>query len=101
MKNLEMYCLGLYDQDLEKIKSLNYIPVGLGKETFREDWLSDSSGINISHKNSSYGEYTFHYWFWKNKLKKLNNDNWIGFCAYRRFWAQNIDCKELKKKKIF
>ena len=101
MKNLEMYCLGLFDQDLEKIKSLNYIPVGLGKETFRAEWLSDSSGISISHKNSSYGEYTFHYWLWKNKLQKLNNDNWIGFCAYRRFWAQKIDCKELKKKEDF
>ena len=51
MENLEMYCLGLNDQDLEKISSLNYIPVGLGKANFRKGWLRDNSGLNISHKN--------------------------------------------------
>jgi uncharacterized cysteine cluster protein YcgN (CxxCxxCC family) len=44
---------------------------------------------NISFKNKYYGEYTFHYWFWKNMLNKLKNKSWIGFCAYRRFWANN------------
>ena len=103
MENLEMYCLGLHDQDLEKITSLNYIPVGLGKANFRKGWLSDNSGLNISHKNSSYGEYTFHYWLWKNKINNLSFDknSWIGFCAYRRFWAQNENCKELKKRNDF
>ena len=45
-----------------------------------------SQEINISTKNKNYGEYTFHYWVWKNYLDKLDN-KWIGFCQYRKFWS--------------
>ena len=41
---------------------------------------------NISEKNKYYGEYTYHYWIWKNYLDKLD-DGWIGFCQYRKFWS--------------
>ena len=64
-----MYCLSLNDEDYTKINSLNYIPVGLGKNKFGSKWLRDNNGINISEKNSFYGEYTFHYWIWKNYLR--------------------------------
>ena len=30
-----------------------------------------------------------YYWFWKKKIKKIEDDDWIGFCAYRRFWFNN------------
>jgi len=50
------------------IEELGYIPVGLGKEIFLNSWLRDNQGENISKKNEYYGEYTFHYWFWKNKI---------------------------------
>ncbi len=68
------------------IKEFNYIPVGLSNESFSEDWLQDKSGENISSKNKYYGEYTFHYWLWKNYIDKIE-DKWLGFCQYRKFWS--------------
>ncbi len=85
-KNLEMYCLTLEPTHLSFIESLNYTPVGLGDKHFPENCLKDKSGINISHKNKFYGEYTFHYWLWKNYLDKINH-KWIGFCQYRKYWS--------------
>ena len=83
-----MFCLCLDDSLLDKVKDLNYIPVGLGKNHFSDEWWRDNSGNNISDKNSFYGEYSFHYWLWKNYLNEnKNNKDWIGFCAYRRFWS--------------
>jgi len=89
MDDLRMYCLSRYDNIKNKILNLNYIPVGLGEENYSDGWLLDNTGVNISNKNNFYGEYTFHYWFWKNELKKIPDNTWIGFCAYRRFWSQN------------
>ena len=87
MNNLNMYCICLHDNNYNDVKKLGYIPVALGKNEFNSNWLRDNKGENISHKNSYYGEYTFHYWFWKNKIDYIENDKWIGFCAYRRFWT--------------
>ena len=50
--------------------------------------LISVESINISKKNPYYGEYTFHYWIWKNYLNHLG-DSWIGFCQYRKFWSYN------------
>lgn len=96
MKNLKMFCLNLYDENLENIKKIKYIPVGLGKNKFRNSWVRDNNGENISEKNPYYGEYTFHYWFWKNMLHDIPKNSWIGFCHYRRFWA-NDEVHDYKK----
>ena len=45
---------------------MDYIPVGLGDKNFDNNWFSDKIGKNISNKNKNYGEYSFHYWLWKN-----------------------------------
>ena len=95
MNNLLMYCISLDNNHLNIIKRLNYIPVGLGKNKFSNEWLKDNSGNNISFKNPHYGEYTFHYWIWKNYLDNLNQ-KWIGFCQYRKFWIKGA----VKKKSI-
>ena len=87
MKNLQMFCISLEPIHYNFIKELEYIPVGLGEKKFSNLWLSDKSGENISNKNLHYGEYTYHYWIWKNYLNKLE-DKWIGFCQYRKFWGQ-------------
>ena len=104
MDKLQMYCLAIDDSLKNKIKELNYIPVGLGDNKFSEDWLRDNTGKNISQKNKYYGEYTFHYWLWKNYLDKIPENTWIGFCAYRRFWSKDITKQnkilELKKEVI-
>ena len=50
MKNLQMFCLTLEPSHLEFIKSLNYIPVGLGEKKFSDKWFTDKNGKNISKK---------------------------------------------------
>jgi len=91
MQKLQMYCLAIHDGLINKIKELNYIPVGLGGEIYSNDWLRDNNGENISKKNKFYGEYTFHYWLWKNQLNKIPENTWIGFCAYRRYWCKSLN----------
>lgn len=83
---------------LDKIKKLNYIPVGLGDGKFDKDWVRDNTLENISQKNSWYGENTFYYWLWKNNLKEHFDKEWVGFCHYRRFWIQ--DQFENKNEKL-
>jgi hypothetical protein len=87
---MRMYCLTIHNNHYDKINRLGYVPVGLGKNIHFKDFLTDSKGENISAKNPFYGEYTFHYWIWKNEIKNLNND-WVGFCQYRKFWSVKED----------
>ena len=101
MNDIKIFCLSLFNEDLNKIKSLNYIPVGLGDNEFDSDWLKDNVGDNISKKNKYYGEYTFHYWLWKNKLKQLTDNQWTGFCAYRRFWTNSEKKFDITTKEDF
>ena len=89
MSNLNMYCICIHNNLLDKVQKLNYIPVGLGDSNFDHEWIRDNSKDNISNKNKYYGEYSFHYWFWKNEIHKINDNKWIGFCAYRRFWLNS------------
>ena len=86
MNKVKMFCLSLEPSHLKLIQDLSYIPVGLGNKLFNENWLTDKSGDSISEKNQFYGEYTFHYWIWKNYLKNLKKE-WVGFCQYRKFWS--------------
>ncbi len=95
MNNLSMYCITINPDHLEKIKKLNYIPVGLGDSNYSKEWMRDNTGNNITKKNKFFGEYTFHYWIWKNYFEKLEN-NWIGFCQYRKFWTE----KKIENKNI-
>ena len=100
MKNLSMFCLSLYGEHLNNLKKINYIPVGLGENNFNNEWLRDNTKQNISNKNKYYGEYTFHYWFWKNMIDEMSDKNWIGFCAYRRYWANHNNMKSNELNKI-
>ena len=101
MSIIKMYCLSNNNEDYKKIKSLGYLPVGLGDKITNKSWIRDNTKNNISKKNPYYGEYSFHYWLWKNKLKKFNKNQWIGFCAYRRFWAQNKRINKMRKVSDF
>ena len=90
-----MYCLTLEPSHEKRIIDLNYIPVGLGTKKFSNNFLSDKTGDNISEKNSYYGEYTFHYWIWKNYLEKIETE-WVGFCQYRKFFvSEKVDEKKI------
>ena len=94
MNNLSIFCITLNPEHVKLIRQLSYIPVGLGEKIFSEDCLSDKEGNNIADKNRNYGEYTFHYWIWKNYLDKIETE-WVGFCQYRKFFI-----KEDFEKKI-
>ena len=87
MKSITFFCLTLNPNHEETIKKLSYIPVGLGDNKFSINCFSDKKGINISKKNPFYGEYTFHYWLWKNYLNLIKTE-WVGFCQYRKFFAK-------------
>ena len=100
MDEIRIYCLSLFNSDYENIINKNYIPVGLGYDNYSNGWITDKNGDNISKKNPYYGEYTFHYNLWKNDIIDVNYNGWIGFCTYRRFWAQDkekIDLYDLDK----
>ena len=92
---MKMYCITIYDNHYDKIKQLGYVPVGLGKKIISKKFHQDNTGDNISSKNPFYGEYSFHYWIWKNEINNLN-DKWIGFCQYRKYWSINNAKKEIK-----
>tara|TARA_A100001015_G_scaffold310955_1_gene413251 strand:- start:603 stop:1346 length:744 start_codon:yes stop_codon:yes gene_type:complete len=70
-----------------------------------KNFQGDKTGENISTKNPYYGEYTFHYWIWKNEIENIKNE-WIGFCQYRKFWSLKRDIieygnlSELKKNVV-
>ncbi len=96
MSNLKMYCITVQDNHLDLIQNLNYIPVGLGNNINSELFTRDNIGKNISQKNPFYGEYTFHYWLWKNKPEIFEDNKWIGFCQYRKFWTQKHITQDLK-----
>tara|TARA_B100000963_G_C22615725_1_gene667233 strand:+ start:889 stop:1674 length:786 start_codon:yes stop_codon:yes gene_type:complete len=78
----------------DKINHFGYIPVGLGDKINSDKFLTDKKGENISEKNPFYGEYTFHYWLWKNELHRIT-DEWIGFCQYRKFWVTENHSKKI------
>ena len=80
-----MLNIGTHHEEI--LLKLTYIPVGLGKKNFLDNFLMIKMEINISEKNQFYGEYTFHYWLWKNYLNKIDTE-WVGFCQYRKFFLK-------------
>lgn len=80
----------------------NYIPVKVGSREDFNDYISDSTGDNISSKNSNYCELTAIYWIWKN----YELPDYIGICHYRRYFVKGIfsrffnynDVKRIMKK---
>ena len=101
MNNLQMFCITLEPSHVKFIKNLSYVPVVLGEKNYTDDCFGDRAGENISKKNKFYGEYTFHYWLWKNYFDNLDEKKWIGFCQYRKFWSlEEIRSEELSLKKL-
>ena len=90
MDKLEIFCVT--DVSSKLLEKLNLNLVGVGKKKFSKKYISVKKGVNIQKKEKHYSELTFHYWFWKNKLKKYDQKTWIGFSQKRRFWIKN-KCK--------
>ena len=91
MNKLNIFCVT--NEDFKYLNQLDLNLVGVGKNKFPKNYITCTKGNNIQKKEKHYSELTFHYWFWKNMLKKFNSKEWIGFCQKRRFWIK-------KKKKI-
>ena len=85
---LDIYCVT--DKDLKFLRNLDYNLAAVGKNNFSERYIKCNHKDNIFYKEEYYSELTFHYWFWKNELKKYLSDDqiWIGVCQKRRFWLQ-------------
>jgi len=99
-KNLLIYCVT--NKDLAFLRKLEYKLAAVGKNKFSSDYINSDNLDNIFYKEEFYSELTFHYWFWKNELKKFihRDDLWIGFCQKRRFWLQNEKNVEINFENI-
>jgi hypothetical protein len=104
--NLTSYCISHeYINYLDTLK-INIIGSNGFKKKYPTHWLNDANGKNISKKNKNYGTLTSIYWVWKNHIKSLNPNDFIGICHYRRFWLKKnhekkINLKNLKKNILF
>ena len=105
---MDIYCITHKKMDF--IENLKLIPAGVGDKKFPQNYIDEKIGENISFKNRNYGEISFHYWFWKNRLKKYDDNEWFGICQYRRFFVTDkidlskkneIDLDYLKSKLIY
>jgi hypothetical protein len=89
MKNKKIKIFCITHKPLAEISNLGLIPFGVGKNEYPKNFLTETSGKNISSKNPYYGETTFHYWFWKNKLREdIEEGEWFGMCQYRRYFVK-------------
>ena len=87
MNKVKIYCITNIQS--QKLENLGLNLVGVGKNTFNENYITCEAGKNINEKEAHYSELTFHYWLWKNKLKEFSDSDWIGFCQKRRFWIKS------------
>ena len=87
MTQLKIYCITNIQS--EKLEKLGVNLVGVGENSFNSKYMKCEGGDNINSKEKNYSELTFHYWFWKNKMKEFSDDDWIGFCQKRRFWLNS------------
>ena len=90
--NLQIFCVT--NKELLLLEKTKYHLAGVGRDSFKNNYIKSNVDENIFHKEKHYSELVFHYWFWKNQLKNYNDEMWIGFCQKRRFWLST------KEKKI-
>ena len=84
---MNIFCVT--NTELNYLEKLPIKLAGVGNEKFSKKYTTCLKGKNIQQKEKNYSELTFHYWFWKNKLKLYDSNIWIGFCQKRRFWMKS------------
>ena len=77
MNNLKMFCLSLEPNHCEFIKSLGYMPVGLGEKDFDQNWITDKSGIKLINLDDGevVASYTMSNGLSNNEIYNLFIDN--------------------------
>lgn len=89
MKRLNIFCTTIKYYEVMKHFPSYIIPLGLGTDIFPKHWLNENNGQNISYLNKFYGELTGFFWVWKNYINNINEDDFVGFCHYRKLWLNN------------
>ncbi|MDA7831914.1 DUF4422 domain-containing protein [Candidatus Pelagibacter sp.] len=84
---MNIFCVT--NTELDYLEKLPVKLAGVGNKKFSNKYITCLKGKNIQQKEKNYSELTFHYWFWKNKLKLYDSSSWIGFCQKRRFWMKS------------
>ena len=84
---MNIFCVT--NTELNYLEKLPIKLAGVGNKKFSKKYTTCLKGKNIQQKEKNYSELTFHYWFWKNKLKLYDSNIWIGFCQKRRFWMKS------------
>ena len=84
---MNIFCVT--NSELNFLEKLPVKLAGVGCGKFSKKYITCLKGKNIQKKEKNYSELTFHYWFWKNKLKFYDSNTWIGFCQKRRFWMKS------------
>lgn len=75
--------------DVSKYIDEHYKILHVGNDTdYDIDYLLDSTGDSISHKNKNYCELTGLYWIWKNVQEEKSDIT--GLVHYRRFFTTRI-----------
>jgi hypothetical protein len=93
MSNLTIICIT--NKRIEFLENTKSILLGaVGENIFNERYLKCDQNDNIFFKEKYYSELTFQYWYWKNKLSFLKENDWIGFCQRRRYWIKKNSLKE-------
>ncbi len=90
MTKLNIFCLTSKNYSLLNKLPKIITPLMVGNHTSDNKFLNENTGINISHLNKYYAEMTGIYWVFKNKITDFTDDDWIGFCHYRRLWLNKI-----------
>jgi hypothetical protein len=93
MSSLSIICIT--NKRVEFLEDTKSILLGaVGENIFNTKYLKCDQNDNIFFKEKYYSELTFQYWFWKNKLSFLKENDWIGFCQRRRYWIKKNTLKE-------
>lgn len=90
MNKLHIYCFTSKTYRLLDKLPQNIIPVGLGNKTYPVNYLKETNGQNLSNHNKYFAEMSGIYWVFKNRLQNYDENDYIGFCHYRRFWLDNL-----------
>jgi hypothetical protein len=91
-EKLQIYCVT--NKIVPHLENTNYKLACVGDGNFPENYIASNTRDNIFYKERYYSELTFHYWFWKNILSKIDKTLWIGFCQKRRFWIKSSSIHE-------
>ena len=87
---VKIFCVSVIYRKIIDHLPKNIIPLGLGQNSFPDNWLDEKKGKNISHLNKYYGEHSGIYWVWQNYMNDFEDNDWIGFSHYRKLWLNGL-----------